>query len=120
MRERTVIACLAAIILAVFVSLSYRETGLQNGPSRNGWWSAGFDDPKGASFDFSLENEGSAGTFDWRISSGEAALSEGRESLAPGQKKTVRPDVATDGIKGKIVLEIRSEQDSKELYKIFP
>lgn len=120
MKERTLTICLATIVLAVFVFLSYRETGLQNGPSRNGWWSVGFEDPKGRDLGFALTNEGPDGIFDWKVLVDGQIVSEGRENLGSGQEKSVRPDIGTDGISGKIAIDIYSGQDMKELYKLFP
>lgn len=119
MSEKKIIIIIALSLLVVFIALSWREKRFETGAYRSGWWSVSFNDPKDKGLAFTIDNETSKSQkFSWKAVSGDDTISEGSETVASMGKKAINPSFESMP-NGKVVIEVSSGNDKKDIYKIF-
>jgi len=123
MSEKKIIIIISIFILMTFSALSWREMQFQTGTYRSGWWGVYFNDPKGASLDFTIENEGKPEEFLWKIipENGDSSFLQGSGKINPQEKKSISVPLENIPGKQKIIIEVSDSHDSKkDIYKTLP
>lgn len=123
MSEKKIIIIISLFVLAAFSALSWREMKFQTGTYRNGWWGIYFNDPKCASLDFTIENEGKPEDFSWRMipENGDPVFLQGSGRINPQEKKSISVPLENIPRNQKIIIEVSDSHDSKkDIYKTLP
>ncbi|NTU66679.1 MAG: hypothetical protein HGB08_02020 [Candidatus Moranbacteria bacterium] len=124
MSEKKIIIVISVFVLVVFSALSWREMKFQTGTYRNGWWGIYFNDPKGSSLDFTINNESKPEKFSWKVTSqdGSTTFLQGTENVSSGEKRELSFSSQDIPQSQKIIIKVTNGSDGteKDIYKTLP
>ena len=108
------------IILFVLSSAYLLAVGQKFGNENfsQNWWAVYFTDPKSGSLDFVIENHDNKNDFHWKVLIDKEIIKEGNVKVENGKTQNIKPDL-TNVTSGKIIIEVLSNDEKKEIYKNF-
>lgn len=120
MNEKIITIAVGALLLISSIFLSYTENDRQFSLSKNYRWEAYFVEPSGPGTAFDIKNDGKNGTFSWKIESEDRTIIlNGKEKIAGGEIRNMKPEIPKESLGGKIIIEITDDNnDTRDIYKI--
>lgn len=91
------------------------DQGLTSDTGKN-WWALYFEDPKGASLDFVIENHSSNDNFHFEVTAQKNKLQEGDVEIRTGENKKIELDLP-EAKNTNITVSVSDGSDKKEIYK---
>jgi hypothetical protein len=116
--ERKIIILTIALFFLSGIYLSIMETRQQDPSINKNWWAVSFDDPKSSALDFTIENHSGKTAFHWTVlTAGKTKLKEGDVTVNKGDTADIKLDGKALSATGKILIDVASGTDKKEIYK---
>lgn len=115
MSNRIIIFTTVAFLFISFVFLSVVEMKQANLNSKDVWMLY-FSNPKSTSLDFAIENHSKNAAFHYEIFLDKTKVKEGDAMIQIGETKTI-PVSAEDIANKKIIIDVTSNNEKKEIYK---
>jgi len=79
-----------------------------------------FDNPKGSSLDFAIENHSKQNDFHWQISADKEIIQQADVKISLGETKTIPVSLSPTELVGKkIEVIVNAGEEKKEIYKSF-
>ncbi|MDO8529378.1 MAG: hypothetical protein Q7S18_01790 [bacterium] len=116
MSSKIIIIFLIVFLIASFGFLAYTESNQQN-PQNQNWWVVYFQNPKDESMNFTIKNNSDQKNFHWEVLKDKNKIQKGDVEIEKGNKEIV--EINLDKPENKITVKITSENESKEIYKVF-
>jgi hypothetical protein len=116
--ERKIIILTIALFLLSGIYLSVMEIRQQDPNINKNWWAVSFADPKSSALDFTIENHSNKDAFHWTVlTAGKTKLKEGDVNIAKGASADIKLDGKNLNATGRILIDVSSGTDKKEIYK---
>ncbi|MFA6383036.1 MAG: hypothetical protein WCX17_01260 [Parcubacteria group bacterium] len=121
MNNRKIIIVTILLILVSAVYLSWTEKKQADLDLDKNWWALSFENPKNSDLSFSIENHSNSDSFHWTVfTAGKTKLKEGDLTIQKGDVTDINLNNQEVNASGKIMIDVASGTDKKEIYKIIP
>lgn len=116
MQQKKIITFLIVSFLASSIWLFYVSDKILDQNEGKNWWAIYFSDPKSKSLNFVIENHSDNTDFSWKVLEKNQTKKEGTEKIGKGENKEIKIE---GNFTNKIIIEVKNENEKKEIYKNF-
>ena len=113
--QKKIIIFIILLFAASSMWLFHENAKLTDPNLGKNWWALAFSNPKDSNLNFTIENHSQKNNFHWEMMSGNVKIKSGDAVVANGAAWT--SNVRADNFAGKIIIQVSSGSDRKEIYK---